>query len=238
MILVLAEPADAGALWLRSQLKRHLATEVQVVTPAGLVLARSIVHRLTSERTESCFQFSDGRTLRVSAVQGIINRITAAPTVHFARAEHAEREYAATELHAFLLGWLASLECPLLNSPAPESLAGPSHSRLVALHFAALAGLYGRRATVAADAPQPPMHTATGNVAIHFVLDGQVIGPLLPAATRDALILFARLWGARLVQIETVHDGGRYEFVSATSVVDFRAGGGALVHAIARVFSP
>ena len=51
------------------------------------------------------------------------------------------------------------------------------------------------------------------------------------------MILFARLWGARLVQIETIRDRGRHEFVAASSVVDFQAGGEALVRAIGRVFS-
>jgi hypothetical protein len=237
VIVILAEPADSGALWLRAQLDRRLTAPVEIVTPAKLVYARSIVHRLASTQTESRFELGDGTTLRASELRGIVNRLAAVPTAHLAGAAAAERDYAATELHAFLLGWMASLECPLLNPPAPENLAGPSHSPLSALHFAALSGLPCPRTRVAADAPGPPA-PATGRLVRHFVLDGQVIGSPLPAGLRDAMIMFARLWGARLVQIETACQDGRHEFVAASSVVDFPAGGDALVRAIVRVFSP
>ena len=91
----------------------------------------------------------------MSAVQGMINRIRAVPTAHLHAADAAERDYAASELHAFLLGWLASFDCPMLNPPAPELLAGPSHSRLSALHFAAIAGLGCRPMNITTTAPQP-----------------------------------------------------------------------------------
>ncbi len=236
MILIVAEPGDLAAHWLRAQLRRRLAHPVEVVTPARLVYAPSILQRLTSRQSDADFRLSRDKTLRMSAVQGVINRIRTVPTAHLSAAEAAERDYAASELHAFLLGWLASFDCAMLNAPAPESLWGPSHSRLSALHFAAVAGLSCRRTRVTTKAPQPLEAPMRGTVA-HFVLDGQVIGPLLPASMRDAMIAFAQLWGSRLVQIETVVNGGQNEFATATSLVDFPSGGDALVHAIARALS-
>ena len=238
MILIVAEPGDIGALWLRTQLARRLAHPVEIVTPAQLVYAPSILQRLTSRCSDADFRLGDGRTLRMSAVRGMVNRVTTVPTAHLHAADAGERDYAASELHAFLLGWLASFDCPMLNAPSPESLSGPSHSQLSALHFAAIAGLGCRRTNITAKAPQPPEHTPMPLLMAHFVLDGQVIGPLLPTATRDAMIAFAGLWGARLVQIQTVPDGGSTEFVRATSLVDFPAGGDTLVRAIARALSP
>lgn len=238
MILIIAEPADLGALWLRSQLARLLADPVEVVTPAQLVYAPSILHRLTSRCSNGDLRLSDGRTLRMSAVRGMINRMGAVPTAHLHAADAAERDYAASELHAFLLGWLASFDCPVLNPPSPESLAGPSHSRMSALHFAAIGGLGCRPISITTMAPQPLEQAPTQSTVVHFVLDGQVIGPILPAAMRDAMVAFARLWGTRLVQIETVSVDGCNEFVRATSLVDFQAGGGTLVRAIARALSP
>lgn len=238
MILIVAEPGDLAALWLRTQLGRRLANPVEVVTPARLVYAPSILQRLTSRHSDAEFRLSDGKTLRMSAVQGVINRVRAVPTAHLHAADAAERDYAASELHAFLLGWLASFDCAMLNAPAPESLSGPSPSRLSALHFAAIAGLSRRRTQVNTKEPQPLEQTPMRGTVVHFVLDGQVIGPLLPAPMRDAMIAFARLWGSRLVQVETVADDGRNEFATATSLVDFPAGGDALVRAIARALSP
>ena len=36
-----------------------------------------------------------------------------------------DRSYAAAEMQAFLLAWLSSLECPVLNRPSPSNLGGP-----------------------------------------------------------------------------------------------------------------
>jgi len=237
VILIIAEPDDLGALWLRSQLDRRPADPVEVVTPATLVYAPSIVQRLTSRVSDADFRLTDGRTLRMSAVQGVINRIRAVPTAHLHAADAAERDYAASELHAFLLGWLASFDCAMLNAPAPESLSGPSHSPMSTLHFAAIAGLSCRRTQIKTTAPQPLEQAPPRRTAVHFILDDQVIGPLLPAPMRDAMVAFARLWGARLLQIETIAGGGRNEFVSATSLVDFAAGGDTLIRAISRALS-
>ena len=44
----------------------------------------------------------------------------------------SDREYLAAEMTAFLLAWLTSLECPMLNRPTPTCLAGP-HLRREAL---------------------------------------------------------------------------------------------------------
>ena len=237
MILIIAEPADLDALWLRSQLARRLTDPVEVVTPAKLVYAPSILHRLTSRYSDGDLRIEQQQHSRMSAVQGMINQIRAVPTAHLHDADAAERDYAASELHAFLLGWLASFDCPMLNPPG-QSLAGPSHSQLSALHFAAIGGLRCRRMNITTMAPQPLEQAPTESIAVHFVLDGQVIGPLLPVAMRDAMVAFARLWGAQLVQIETISDDGCNEFIRATSLVDFQAGGDTLVRAIARVLSP
>ena len=72
----------------------------------------------------------------MSAVQGMINRIRAVPTAHLHAADVAERDYAACELHAFLLGWLASFDCPMLNPPAPDRL----RDRRIAIERASLRG--------------------------------------------------------------------------------------------------
>ncbi|HEV2719055.1 MAG TPA: hypothetical protein VG323_03475 [Thermoanaerobaculia bacterium] len=37
-----------------------------------------------------------------------------------------DRQYVSAELNAFLLGWLTSLRCPVVNRPSAASLAGPN----------------------------------------------------------------------------------------------------------------
>ncbi len=234
MILVLADRDDAAACWLTGALRPHLDAQVRLVTPIQLVCARGS-QQLSSGGGEFRFDLTDGTKLDTASVCGVVNRMATVPTAHLAGADEVDRQYAAGELHAFHLGWMSSLDGPVLNSPSPESLCGPWHSPTSALHFASMAGLY-------CDAEQQDADTSViekpdaGDMT-HFVFDGQVIGPVVPSKLRDALLGFALLWGARLVQIETMsHPRGR-RFLSASSLVDYRRGGAALVGALVRVLA-
>ena len=222
MILIIAEPFDAAALWLCTSLSATTRIPVRVVTPSQLAYAPSATHRLSSDTADVAFALADGSLIRSAELNGVVNRMSAIPQAHLARADPADRAYAAGELHAFTLGWLATLPCPVFNPPAPEALAGAWHSEMATQQLAAIAGL-------------PPL--ASPATDTHFVLDGQVIGLLLPAVQRDALIQFAHLWGGRMVQIETSTAGGMRYFVAATSLVDFRRGGALLVRALAKVLA-
>ncbi|OCP00659.1 MULTISPECIES: hypothetical protein [unclassified Ensifer] len=235
MLLVLANPDDREALWLRTALVSLVDMPVEVLTPTRLICARSITHRLPSTSGGFRFEFADGGVLLAGEVAGLVNRMTTMPTAHLEFAAPVDRAYAEAELHAFLLGWLGSLACPMLNPPAPESLAGAWHSEVAALHLATLAGLNCAVASVDADAPFLPARTPAQMV--HFVLDGKVIGPILPAGDRDALLQFGHLWGTRLLQVETARQGGKLTFVSASALPHYSLGGRALVRAMAEVLS-
>ena len=52
----------------------------------------------------------------------------------------ADRSYVAAEINAFLVAWLASLPCPVVNRPTPRSLCGPGWDRL---HWKAAAARVG-----------------------------------------------------------------------------------------------
>lgn len=236
MILIIAEPFDTAALWLRAALTEATCIPVRVVTPSQLAYAPSATHRLSTTDADIAFTLGDGATVRAAELSGVVNRMTAVPQAHLARAAPVDRSYAVGELHAFMLGWLATLPCPLLNPPAPEALSGPWHCEMAARHFAVQAGLACAPVTLALDDALDPSPARAGTDT-HVVLDGQVVGALLPAAQREAMIQFAQLWGARMVQIETrPHDGARH-FVAATSLIDFPRGGALLVRALVKVLA-
>lgn len=52
-----------------------------------------------------------------------------------------DRQYVATEINAFLVAWLSSLACPVLNRPTPTSLCGPAWSQTYWRVAAARAGV-------------------------------------------------------------------------------------------------
>ena len=224
MILVIAEPGDAAALWLSERMR--LRADVGVVTPTQLVCSRSIIHRMSDAGAASRIALVSGPVIDSQHLTGVVNRLSEPPTAHFTHATPADRDYAGQELYAFLLGWLASLSCPVINRPTPSSLAGAWHGPIETEHFAAHCELPLYR-----GAPAP-------SVTSLFVLRGQMIGPILNARQRDALLQFAKLWGADLIQIDVTASNGRHELVRAASFADYRLGGDGLVRAVMRVFAP
>jgi hypothetical protein len=232
-ILVLAEARDSSALWLAGRLRAQQVQAVEVVTPLQLVCSPRLVHRLATEASGFEICLADGRVLDSAGVDGVVNRLVTVPTQHLQRAAPVDRTYAAGELHAFLLGWLGSLACPVLNPPQPDCLVGPWRPPMEVLHLAAQAGL----PFVAQPIGEAPIRGPVSGGS-SFVLDGQVLGAPRPAPLRDALLRFAALWGARLLQVDFDLGTKGLALRSATSFVDFRAGGDLLVRGVLRALSP
>jgi len=68
------------------------------------------------------------RQIRGDEIRGVVSRLWAVTAAEAPFMHEEDRAYACAEMHAFLLAFLTSLSCPLLNRPAPESLAGPGYS--------------------------------------------------------------------------------------------------------------
>lgn len=140
---------------------------------------------------------------RVVAVEGITGVLTRRPYVVEQELGHivpADRAYVASEMTAFLLSWLSSLECPVLNRPTPSGLSGPNWWPEQWTYAAAQFGLpvrpVRRRAVLADDAPaaaDPPPLTVT-------VVGERCIGPVDPALAAQAR-RFARAVGVDLLAV-------------------------------------
>lgn len=236
MYVVLADRTDHAALWLCSNLQAHLSQPVVHITPAQLVYSTAITHRLETDHVHSQFRLADGSMLDFDKVSGVINRFGDMPTAHLDRAEKSERDYAATELQAFLLGWLASVDCPVLNPPSPDWLGGSWHSPMASAEIAAQVGLTHQPNPLSSDtAPTPDDPNIPTDP--YFVCNNRLIGPLVDSQLRDALISFAHAWGSPLVQIDMRSGANGPEFIRASSFVDFTRGGGTLTRAIAQALA-
>ena len=90
----------------------------------------------------------------------------------------ADREYVAAEMNAFLLCWLASLRCPVLNRPTTTCLSGPLWSEQHWVHAAAGVGMQVRslRVCVPAQAPAETWCDAPGAIQEVTVLDQHCFG--------------------------------------------------------------
>ena len=61
----------------------------------------------------------DGQVLPASAIDGVLNRLPGVQPGDLTHIVAADRDYVAQEMSAFLLSWLATLPCPVLNRPGP-----------------------------------------------------------------------------------------------------------------------
>jgi hypothetical protein len=82
-----------------------------------------------------------GTVIPVGAVTAVLTR---RPWVFPEELTHiavADREYVAAEMSAFLVAWLSSLTCPVINRPTPMCLSGPGWRQHQWMHLAASLGL-------------------------------------------------------------------------------------------------
>jgi hypothetical protein len=155
---------------------------------------------------------------RVVAVEEITGVLTRRPYVAEHELEHivpADRTYVASEMTAFLLSWLSSLECPVLNQPTPSGLSGPNWWPEQWTYAAARFGLpvrpVRRRAVPhddARDAADPSPLSVT-------VVGERCLGPVHPELA-DQARRFARAVGVDLLALRfsgpepgAGHDGYR-----------------------------
>ena len=99
----------------------------------------------------------DGRVIDAREISAVITRMPAVSEAELGHLHEEDRQYAAAEMQAFLLAWLTSLDCPVLNRPSPSNLGGPGWSAAQWVQRAPRLGLQARpfsqRAVFVPDAP-------------------------------------------------------------------------------------
>ncbi len=123
MFVVLAYGHDAGARalvqhWRAAGERAALLTCADLSRPgwryvAGVALGEAVI---------------DGQVIATHDIRAVISRIPAVGEAELTHVHEEDRRYAAAEMQAFLVAWLMSLECPVLNRPSPSNLGGPSWS--------------------------------------------------------------------------------------------------------------
>jgi len=130
-----------------------------------------------------------------------------------------DRPYVAAEMTAFLLFWLSSLQCPVLNRPTPMCLSGPYWRREKWVRVAAQAGIpvqaFQRRAVPGSNAGEDTVPGAT----IVTVAGKSVIGETDPALLLQAQRL-AELTGVELLGVHFSSPERDARFVTASTFPD------------------
>jgi len=165
-------------------------------------------------------------------VSGVFTRLTAVTEAELPHIVEEERAYVASEMHAFLLAWLVSLRCPLLNAPTPLNLSGPGWHAEQWIWAAARAGLAvqpSRRVapTFAAEAPfAADLRTALpegSTLATFRVVGAHCLGAdghAIDDALSRGLQRLRESAGVELLTASFARVAGESRFIGATASID------------------
>lgn len=229
MWLALCDASDEAGLWSVAGLRRLGLEPLEVLLPAELTSAASIVQRIGNGGGSLRISLPDGRQIDGESVRGVLNRLPAFPAGDWQRLPDGDREYAGEEVLALLAGLFHGLDCPVLNPPEPLGLGGPSRGEAEWRVMAAGAGLDVRPLHLTSwEEPPPPEPPERALVA---VVGERVVGgtPEIAAGCRA----LARAAGAPLLGIGFAIDAaGRWLMETATPQPDLRTGGRQALHAL------
>lgn len=120
MVLVVASRVDEEARALVDEFPRGHAA---LLTPRDLSApgwdVRSASPRLS-------IATASGERIRADSISGVVTMLPCIFAPELVHIVEADREYVAAEMTAFLLFWLSTLTCPVLNRPTPGCLSGPN----------------------------------------------------------------------------------------------------------------
>jgi hypothetical protein len=249
MIVVLCDSEDATALWLVARL-RAAGEQCALVTSDILSFARRRSQRIGRDGVHGVVELGDGTVIDAPAL--IVNRMLTPPVAAWRSAKPADRDYATAELIAFMMSWLAGVDCPVRNRPEPACLAGPAPHGLLAALEARRAGLACPDASFGdTGSPHPTLEAAlraagAGARPVHaVVLDGRIVDPdglvaqagvALPIGLDDAVARFSTAIGAdsALIGVDFVVGRDQWWFGGTTPLADLSVAGDAIVRELTR----
>lgn len=236
MFFLLADSGDAAALWAHRGLRERGLDPLEFVTPTMLAASPHWEHRVGVSGVDTSILFHRDRLLSSHGARAVLNRIGFLSADLFSRGKPDDRQYAQMELTALVMSCLHGLDCPVLNRPTAQGMAGswrhPSE-------WAMLAGRAGLMTyPFRQKAGQDPVMTAAPPLLPRktlFVAGAQVSGEA-PKEVGEACLRLAALSRTALLGIEFVDGpGGPWTFADATPQPDFRLGGDPFLDTLAAV---
>ena len=135
MIVILASRDDTMASTLR---RCWPALDVKLLTPQDLS-RRGWCYR--PDEVCSSTVSIEGEVVGMREIHGVLTRLAGVPEQDLGHIVATDRTYVAAEMTAFLLAWLVSMPCPVLNRPTPACLSGPNWRPEQWTHAAARVGI-------------------------------------------------------------------------------------------------
>jgi hypothetical protein len=237
--LVLASECDEAGRWVAEGLAGAGRERVLFVTDADLADA-TWAHHVADDSTSTRVELADGRTIDSADVAGTVNRLTHVPPLLVDALVDDDRQYGLQELSALVMSWLASLPAPTLNPPDTRGLSGAWRSPAEWALLAGASGLEAAPVLFDSAAPQPFGWSgwSGGTTPAPLVEDVIVVGatvfadPELTTTAADACRRLAMLSDTPILGIAFA-DGVTSPVVGVTPLPDVRAGGDAMIDALA-----
>jgi hypothetical protein len=169
---------------------------------------------------KDCVAVVDGRRIAQREIAGVLTLLPFVVEQELEYIVPEDRRYVAAEMTAFLLYWLAQLDCPVLNRPTPGCLSGPSWRKENWVRAAFQNGIPARPARCAVtrssslveQVPDPPLTTVT-------VIGAQTFGDAAPVLHSHALRL-AAVAQVYLLSIRFSGNDSDAQFVNADTFPD------------------
>ena len=219
MLVVLGHKYDAEVQDLVSRWEPQGA---RLLTPSDLSLKGWRHYSGESPASRSVVSGTVISNAEISAVLTLLPGISEQELVDIVP---SDRSYVAAEMTAFLLSWLSSLQCPVINRPTPACLSGPYWRQEHWVSKAARLGIpvrpLHRRATLSGESEQQQQETQSVSVT--------VVGEQYFGETDATLLTYARhlanLAGVDLLTVRFNTSEGEPYFVDAQLRPDLTTAG-------------
>jgi hypothetical protein len=156
----------------------------------------------------------DGTPVPVEDIRAVLTRLPAVFENEVGGIMPEDRAYVAAEMTAFLLSWLSSLRCPVLNRPSSLGLCGPTWRLERWVLTAARIGIPVRPVRRRPDPPGYFLGEGDWDVVTLSVVGERVLGEAAPILLNRARSL-AREAGAELLAVRFDGPHADARFLSA-----------------------
>ncbi len=213
-VLVFANDGDQTASRF---VLRHAREGVRLVTPRDL--SRPGWRYEVRQGAVSAQALVGNETVPQERLAGVLTRLGCVTAMDIPHIQAGDRDYVAAEMQAFLVAWLHTLPCPVVNRPSAICLAGNWWSPQKWVQIASRLGIpvspLEQRIVGHATRRRSPSASRVEAVTAVTVVGRRVVGTVAPRLADQARML-ARAVGLEFVTVHFSSPAEDAPFVGAT----------------------
>lgn len=143
----------------------------------------------------------DGEPTVTEEIKGVLIRLPYVFEYELLHIAPEDRTYVSAEMNAFLIYWLHTLNCPIINNPTPTCLCGPNWRYELWVHAASKAGMHiNQISRKLALAKEPFENPSPPDCSTAIVVRNQCFGQIDDTLSEQAISL-AKIAGTDLLSV-------------------------------------